>query len=65
LPAELRRIFGVEDGGQLVAELTAAGLLLRPVADPAVETYDDARIREFDEAEADLATLLRGGDRRR
>lgn len=61
LPADLRRVLGIENGGQLVGESTAAGLLLRPVAHLPVEIYDDARIREFDESEADLAVALAGG----
>lgn len=61
LPAALRRILGMKEGGQLVAEVTADGLLLRPLAPASVEIYDDARIREFDEAEADLASISREG----
>lgn len=65
LSAELRRVLGVENGGQVFAEATAEGLPLRPVAHLPVEIYDDARIREFDESEADLASTLAGGGRRR
>ena len=61
LSADLRRVLGIENGGQLVAESTADGLLLRPAARRPVEVYDDDRIREFDESEADLAVALAGG----
>lgn len=40
IPAELRRALAIEDGGELVAEATPHGLLLRPVFAFAVETAE-------------------------
>ena len=51
LPAKLRR-------DQLIAETTPEGLLLRPAVTLPVEIYSEKRIREFDEAEAELAKVL-------
>lgn len=58
LPARLRRQLDIGPGHQLIAEVTSDGLLLRPAASPAVELYDDRRITEFDEAEAELGEFL-------
>lgn len=62
LPARLRRELGLKPDDQLIAETTPEGLLLRPAVTLPVELYDAARIREFDESEADLAEML---DRKR
>jgi bifunctional DNA-binding transcriptional regulator/antitoxin component of YhaV-PrlF toxin-antitoxin module len=40
IPAKLRRALAIEDGGELVAEATPHGLLLRPVFAFAVETAE-------------------------
>ena len=58
LPAKLRREMGLKADDQLIAETTPDGLLLRPAVTLPVEMYSEARIREFDEAEADLAKAL-------
>jgi len=58
LPAKLRRALGIDTDDQLIAETTSEGLLLRPGVTLPVEIYSDKRIREFDEAEADLARTL-------
>lgn len=58
LPAKLRSALGVKADDQLIAETTAEGLLLRPAVTLPVEMYSDKRIREFDEAEAELAQVL-------
>ena len=58
LPARLRREMGLKADDQLIAETTPDGLLLRPAVTLPVEIYSEARIREFDEAEADLAKRL-------
>ena len=58
LPAKLRRALGLKAEDQLIAETTPEGLLLRPAVTLPVEIYSEKRIREFDEAEADLATAL-------
>ncbi|TAK52528.1 MAG: AbrB/MazE/SpoVT family DNA-binding domain-containing protein [Betaproteobacteria bacterium] len=59
LPARLRRALGVKADDQLIAETTPEGLLLRPAATLSIELYDERRIREFAEAEAELAQVLR------
>lgn len=59
LPAKLRQSLGIKADDQLIAEATPEGLLLRPAVTLPVEIYTDKRIREFDQAEADLAKLLR------
>ncbi len=57
LPAKLRRALGLRADDQLIAETTPEGLLLRPAVTLPVEIYSQERIREFDQAEADLARL--------
>jgi AbrB family looped-hinge helix DNA binding protein len=58
LPAKLRRALGLKPDDQLIAETTPEGLLLRPAVTLPVEIYTEKRIREFDEAEAELAKVL-------
>ncbi len=58
LPARLREALGLKADDQLIAETTPEGLLLRPAVTLPVEIYSDKRIREFDEAEAELDKLL-------
>ena len=58
LPAKLRQAMGLRADDQLIAETTAEGLLLRPAVTLPIEIYSDERIREFDEAEAELAKVL-------
>jgi AbrB family looped-hinge helix DNA binding protein len=59
LPAKLRRQLGIKADDQLIAEATPDGLLLRPAVTLPVEMYSDARIAEFDAAEAQLGEVLR------
>jgi len=59
LPARLRRELGLRADDQLIAEVTPAGLLLRPAVTLPVEIYTPDREREFDEAEAELAAVLK------
>jgi antitoxin PrlF len=59
LPAKLRQALGIKADDQLIAETTPEGLLLRPAVTLPIEIYSDARIREFDAAEAELAKVLR------
>ena len=59
LPAKLRRALGLKADDQLIAETTAEGLLLRPAVTLPLELYSDKRVREFDEAEAELGKFLR------
>ena len=58
LLARLRRALGLRADDQLIAETTPEGLLLRPAVTLPVEIYSEKRIREFDEAEAELAKVL-------
>ena len=58
LPAKLRRALGLKADDQLIAETTPEGLLLRPAVTLPVEIFSEKRIREFDEAEAELAKVL-------
>ena len=59
LAAKLRRQLGIKADDQLIAEATPEGLLLRPAVTLPVEIYSDARIAEFDAAEAELGEVLR------
>src|SRR3989442_875047 len=59
LPAKLRKALGLRADDLLIAETTPEGLLLRPAVTLPVEMYGEKRIREFDEAEADLEKALR------
>jgi antitoxin PrlF len=58
LPAKLREALGLKADDQLIAETTPEGLLLRPAVTLAIEMYSDKRVREFDEAEAELEQVL-------
>jgi AbrB family looped-hinge helix DNA binding protein len=58
LPAELQQQLRIKTGDQLIAESTPDGLLLRPAVTLPVEVYGDARIAEFDAAEAELGAAL-------
>lgn len=59
LPLGLRKALGIKADDTLIAETTADGLLLRPAVTLPVEIYTDRRVREFDEAEAQLAQAMR------
>jgi AbrB family looped-hinge helix DNA binding protein len=59
LPARLRRALGLRAEDQLIAEVTPEGLLLRPAITLPVEVYSSERVREFDEAEQELAEALK------
>ena len=65
LPAKLRRALGLRADDQLIAETTPDGLLLRPAVTLPVEIYSEKRIREFDEGEAELASVLKQRGRRK
>lgn len=58
LPAKLRESLGIKPDDQLIAETTPEGLLLRPAVILPIEIYNEKRVREFDEAEAELAKVL-------
>lgn len=59
LPLGIRKALGIKADDTLIAETTPDGLLLRPAVTLPVEIYNDKRIREFDEAEKDLAVAMR------
>jgi antitoxin PrlF len=54
LSAKIRKAMGFQANGQLIAETTPRGLLLRPTVTLPIEMYTPARLREFDATEADL-----------
>lgn len=58
LPAKLRQAMGLKADDQLIAETTPEGLLLRPAITLPLELYSAQRVKEFDAAEAELATAL-------
>ncbi len=47
IPARLRRIFGIEEGSEVIAEETAEGILLTPAVTIALELYGPERKAEF------------------
>ena len=47
IPARLRRIFGIGEGSELIAEETPEGILLRPAVTIALELYGPERKAEF------------------
>lgn len=47
VPARLRRKFGIEEGGLVVAEERPEGILIRPAAAVPVEIYTPERRAEF------------------
>ena len=59
LPAKLRKAMGLKADDQLIAETTPQGLLLRPAITLPLEMYTPERVKEFDEAEAELAVVRR------
>ena len=64
LPAKLRRALGLKADDLLIAETTPEGVLLRPAVTLPVEIYSAKRVREFDEAEAELDKVLPRGKKR-
>ena len=58
LPAKLREAMGVKADDILIAETTPECILLRPAVTLPIENYSVKRVREFDEAEAELAKVL-------
>ena len=47
IPAKLRRIFGIQEGSEVIAEETADGILIRPAITVPLETYGSERKAEF------------------
>lgn len=61
LPKPLRRAIGLDRGGTVVAEAMDGGIVLRPSVTFPIEIYTDERIREFDEADTEIARRLKRG----
>ena len=59
LPAKLRKSAGLRAKDLLMAEVTPAGILLRPTVTLPVEVYSEERIREFDQGEEELAVVMK------
>ena len=58
LPKPLRTVLGIERGGVVTAELSSKGIVLKPTVTYPIELYSDARIKEFDEEEKQLARRM-------
>jgi len=58
LPAQFRKALGISAADHLIAETTPEGILLRPAVTLPIELYSDERLREFEESEAELSTVL-------
>ena len=50
LPAEVRRVLGLKPGDALVVRVEKGRVVLEPAVVLPVEIYDEARLREFEEA---------------
>jgi bifunctional DNA-binding transcriptional regulator/antitoxin component of YhaV-PrlF toxin-antitoxin module len=59
LPKELRRRLGVNGNGQVVAEETDEGILLRAGVTFPVEIYSEKRLAEFDRHNEQALTRFR------
>jgi bifunctional DNA-binding transcriptional regulator/antitoxin component of YhaV-PrlF toxin-antitoxin module len=60
LPREMRQRFGLGEAGQVLAEETAEGILLRPGVTMPLEIYSARRIAEFERSDAELAPFVAG-----
>ncbi len=47
IPAKLRRIFGIREGSEVIAEETSEGILIRPAITVPLEIYGPERKAEF------------------
>lgn len=47
IPAKLRRLFGLEEGSEVIAEETEDGILIRPAVTLPLELYSAERKAEF------------------
>jgi AbrB family looped-hinge helix DNA binding protein len=47
IPAKLRRVFGLEEGSEVIAEETEEGILIRPAITLPLELYSAERKAEF------------------
>ncbi|MCX6985527.1 MAG: AbrB/MazE/SpoVT family DNA-binding domain-containing protein [Lentisphaerae bacterium] len=59
IPKALRKTLGLDKGGTLYAENTKGGIVLRPTVTFPIEIYTDDRVKEFDESDSELESLLR------
>ncbi len=59
IPKALRKALGLDKGGVVYAENTKDGIVLRPTVTFPIEIYTDDRVKEFDEADSELESLLR------
>jgi len=59
LPKAMRHLLGIDHGGRIIAETSEDGILLRPGVAFPIEVYTDARVAEFDAAEAELGKHLK------
>jgi bifunctional DNA-binding transcriptional regulator/antitoxin component of YhaV-PrlF toxin-antitoxin module len=59
IPKALRKVLGLDKGGVVYAKNTKDGIVLRPTVTFPIEIYTDDRIKEFDETDAELESLLR------
>lgn len=63
LPSEMRRRFGLNNAGPVVAEETGDGILLRPGFTLPIEIYSRERVAEFEGSDAELEPFVdRFGD---
>jgi len=58
LPKALRKALGIDSSGVIMAEESPDGILLRPAVAFPVEMYSNARVAEFDQADAALEKHL-------
>ncbi len=47
IPAKLRRIFGIQEGSEVIAQETPEGILIRPAITVPLEIYSPERRAEF------------------
>jgi len=47
IPARLRRLYGLEEGSEVIAEETPEGILIRPAVTVPIELYSPERKAEF------------------
>jgi bifunctional DNA-binding transcriptional regulator/antitoxin component of YhaV-PrlF toxin-antitoxin module len=65
LPAKLRDSVGLSANDPVMAEITPQGILLRPVINLPLELYGPERVQEFDEAEEELASMIKQKSKKR
>jgi AbrB family looped-hinge helix DNA binding protein len=65
IPARLRRKYGLEPEGELIAEETEQGILLRPAVSMPLELYSEERIAEFAQDDAEVRSILATNKRKR